>query len=132
MRLCVNNPYSISWHNFFHFICEYKCFLLVDLQSKRSTINYKLILSGKLSEGSMEHHVVTILKQRGMTLTQIGKKWGYSKASMSKALRVPHQAIETILARETGLSLDVLFPGRYVDGFPVYLTKERSSQTPHV
>lgn len=76
----------------------------------------------------MEHHVVTILKQRGMTLTQIGKKWGYSKASMSKALRVPHQAIETILARETGLSLDVLFPGRYVDGFPVYLTKERSSE----
>jgi lambda repressor-like predicted transcriptional regulator len=76
----------------------------------------------------MEHYVVTILKRRGMTLTQIGKKWGYSKASMSKALRVPHQAIETILAKETGLSLDELFPGRYIDGFPVYLKKEHDGE----
>jgi lambda repressor-like predicted transcriptional regulator len=47
---------------------------------------------------------------------------------MSKALRVPHQAIETILAKETGLSLDELFPGRYIDGFPVYLKKEHDGE----
>jgi lambda repressor-like predicted transcriptional regulator len=70
-----------------------------------------------------EHAVVTILKNCGLTLTGIGAKYGYSRASMSKALRVPHQAIETIISREIGMPVSELFPERYEDGFPNYLKR---------
>lgn len=67
--------------------------------------------------------VLAALKKRGRSLAGLSTSNGYHPTAAGKALKRPWPALEAIIAREIGVSPQVIWPSRYhADGTPMTRT----------
>lgn len=85
-------------------------------------------MTSELSEDFSDWHpadVLAALKKRGRSLTGLSVEHGYHPTAAGKALKRQWPALETIIARELGLTPQRIWPSRYdAEGQPRQRTRK--------
>lgn len=66
--------------------------------------------------GPHPEHIKAAIRSRGTTLRELARRWGYSHAAISVAMRKPWPAIEKRIAKFLGVHPRELWPERYPEG----------------
>lgn len=80
--------------------------------------------------------VIDRLKERGLSLAQLGEQAGVSRVSVRRALLEPSHRLELVIANALGVNVEELFPERFYDGHRIHRIRQgegtRSRTDAHV